>query len=869
MKLSEALKKYFGYSRFRPGQEEIIKEILKGKNVLAVLPTGAGKSLCYQIPGLISENFSIVISPLIALMKDQVDSLNKTELFAAFINSSMSFHETEAVLRDIAYGKIKLLYIAPERLENIYFAERIKKLNPSYLFVDEAHCISEWGHNFRPSYLRIKDFIQFLGLTKIAGFTATATPEVVADIIDQLSLKDPKVFVKGFERDNLLINILITRSKKEKCLELLKQHSPAIIYTASRKNAEEVAEYLTMQRIKCSCYHAGLPSEVRKKIQEDFLNGDLPVIAATNAFGMGINKKNIRLIIHFNAPGSIENYYQEIGRAGRDGKDAFAYLLYDDNDINIQTFLLSASHPDKETIIKVYEALCDSAKVAVGSLPSTDIPVNLEYLNVHTKKQISKGILHACFKILQDAGYIKLLNEYDKKTLVQILLPKDKLKIYIQNAADPLHKEILLLLLRLHGADIISSKVAISLSTISSSLGISSQETDNLLQILNNYGVIDYSRHSSKDHIRLLQPRIQQNRLILNMRKLNENYIHQRKKLDTIIDYVYTTDCRFKFILDYFGEDTTNYSCGKCDRCSSSDEISGASFEYISEIICRTLYEHKSEIKEQLLLSILKGTAKSYNLHTHTSYGACSNYDRDDIKMILRELISNKLVYKSASAFLSLTSKGVKLLEEKNLIEEVNDTASVNYEENLELFNLLREVRTVAAKKFQQTPYLICPDEILRKLAEVKPVNRQQMLNIPSFNLRMFNKLGLDCLEVINNFILAASNKPSSSSVQKKEIPSNIKETYNLLTQGYDLKSIASLRKLDEAVVSMQIESIIDFNPAIDIKKLFPGNSYEIIAGKIKEGHSSLKELKQNLPNDISYPLIRIALAKEKSNSPV
>ena len=218
MSPSEALKKYFSYDKFRPAQEEIITSILEGGNVLAVLPTGAGKSVCYQVPALISNDFSIVISPLIALMKDQVDNLNREEKIAAFINSTMSFREAEMVLQDISYGKIKLLYAAPERLENILFAERIKKLNPNFLFVDEAHCISQWGHNFRPSYSKIREFADFVTIKKISAFTATATPEVVKDIVKQLHLKDPEIFIKGFERDNLRLNVIPGARKFEKCV---------------------------------------------------------------------------------------------------------------------------------------------------------------------------------------------------------------------------------------------------------------------------------------------------------------------------------------------------------------------------------------------------------------------------------------------------------------------------------------------------------------------------------------------------------------------------------------------------------------------------------------------------------------------------
>jgi len=335
------LQEFFGYDNFRNGQLEIIESVIKYSNVLVVLPTGAGKSICYQIPALLSENFSIVISPLIALMKDQVDGLNRKKEVAAFINSTMTYSETENVLNKIALGSIKLLYLAPEKAESLKFAERIKELKPKNLFVDEAHCISEWGHNFRPSYLKIKEFIDHIGVKKVSGFTATATPEVREDIVLQLDFKDPKIFVRGFERENLHIRVLHSKKKKEKCLELLKDiNGPAIIYTTSRKKAEEVAEFLNIKGIHCNYYHAGLTAPERRRVQEEFIQGRTEIIAATNAFGMGIDKADIRLIIHYNTPGSLESYYQEIGRAGRDGKESFCYLLHDESDMAIQNFFI-------------------------------------------------------------------------------------------------------------------------------------------------------------------------------------------------------------------------------------------------------------------------------------------------------------------------------------------------------------------------------------------------------------------------------------------------------------------------------------------------------------------------------------------------
>jgi len=869
MKILQALQKYFGFNSFRQAQQEIIEAIIKGKNVLAVLPTGAGKSICYQIPALVSENFSIVISPLIALMKDQVDALNKNETIAAFINSTMEFHETEKVLLDISYGKIKLLYAAPERLESVSFAERIKKLNPEFLFVDEAHCISEWGHSFRPSYRKINEFARFIGITKISGFTATATPEVVSDIVTQLNLKDPQIFVRGFERKNLNLFVILSRKKKEKVLELISRYkTPAIIYTASRKNAEEVNEYLIMNRINSAYYHAGLAPEIRRKVQEDFLGGQLPVIAATNAFGMGIDKKDIRLIIHYNTPGSIENYYQEIGRAGRDGKESYIFLLHDDQDINIQNYFISNNHPDKELIHSVYNAVCDYGRIAEGMQPDKEIPINIDFISAAAKREVNKGILNSSLKILESGGYLKLLSEFDKKTSMQFNIGINNLREFIKKTTNKRVKDVTILILREYGSSLFNRAVQISIANLSAQSGLDETEIDESLNLLDNLGILSYNKMTAKESILLLQPRVNSNHLILDYKKINEAYIYLQKKLDTMIDYVYSNDCRFKFILKYFGEETKDYKCEKCDKCITIEKLPEATVIYIKEVILRTLYQSINGINETVLIRIIRGTGKRETYLKWNTFGICGNYEKNELLIVLHEMISENLIKRNNynKKIIELTNDGFEKLKNDGLIED-HAVQDLNYEENLELFNLLREARKKASMKFMQTGNLICSDEILKEIATQKPKTKDEILSVNGFNLRMFNKLGNEFLEIINNFSGSTGKNDSGETANiKKSIPENIMETYKLLSKGYQLKDIASLRKLSEPVVSMQIETILQYDPEVDVSFLFPPSMLDKLTSEIKKGYINLKDLKNRLTEDIGYPLIRIAAAKYKAS---
>lgn len=862
MKPLEALKKYFGFESFRKNQLEIITAILANENVIAVLPTGAGKSLCYQIPALVKENFSIVVSPLIALMKDQVDSLNTTTGLSAFINSTMEFYESEKVLQDIEFGKTKILYVAPERLENINFAERIKSLKPYYLFVDEAHCISEWGHNFRPSYRRIKEFAEFAGIKKISGFTATATPEVVDDIIEQLSLKNPQKFVRGFERENLHINAIVTKKKKEKCYELIRQFkTPAIIYTSSRKKAEEVCEYLNMNRVNCAYYHAGLQAIERKKIQDDFIGGKVPVIAATNAFGMGIDKKDIRLVIHYNTPGSIENYYQEIGRAGRDGNPSFTFLLHEDSDINIHKFFIANSNPDKELIQKVYDAICDFSKIALGSKPAEEIPVNLEFISGYCKRLIGKGLLNTILRILESGGYLKTLSEFNSSSNIQINIDKEKLKNYIKKSSNENISAVLLSLVREFGSEIFTSPIKLNLVRLAKRLDIIETDLENALITLDNLSIITYKKSLSKENIILTVPRIDSKRLVLDYKKINENFLLHQRKIESMVELVYSSDCRFKFILKYFGEDVSNYKCGKCDRCSSSGDLSDSSVDYLREIFLRTVGECGTTISENSIINILQGTEKDTAFMNVSTFGTCANYSKNDLRIILQSLVSSGNIYKDAGKKNRLNL--IKDLDNKKSPDKLNATdIAQDYETNLELFNRLREVRSKAAKRFLQTGLVICPDVVLREIALQKPVSMSAMLKIKGFNQRMFNKAGKEFLEVINES-KTLDNK-NSNNFKNKEIPHNIRETHKLLLKGYSLNDIAELRKLSPAVISMQIESIIEYEPSVDISNLFGKNEYDMIDKELRKGITELKAIKDNLGGAVEYSKIRIAMAKFK-----
>ena len=857
--MKKILNEIFGFSEFRLGQDEIIQSILNGNNVLAVLPTGGGKSLCYQIPALMSESFSIVISPLIALMKDQVDSLNKKKVVASFINSTLTYQEVENVFRNIESGKIKLLYVSPERLENIDFTERIKRLKPKYVFVDEAHCISEWGHNFRPSYRKITEFCERIGNTNISAFTATAIPEVRRDIIEHFNFSNPRIFIRGFERKNLSLNAIRTNRKKEKVLSLIKANKlPAVIYTSTRKNAEELSEFLTMNGFLSNYYHAGLAPEQRRMIQDDFMNDRVKIICATNAFGMGVDKPDIRLLIHYNLTASIENYYQEIGRAGRDGKPSNIYLLYEEKDYNIQQYFINNNYPTDEEVKQVYNSICDYMQIAAGSTYDKRIQIDKNVESFMLPHKINKPKLLASLKVLHENNLLEFYPEGSKYSFIRILFTQSDLKTFIKQYARNLMRDLLIYIIRNYGDVAFNRKVKIDIPSTARNLDVIETDLVKVFEKLSITGVIEFDMPLENPSVRLLNERVYPNNLTLNVRNWMEHKRNSEKKLSIMRDYVFTDTCRFKYILNYFGEELKDYACGKCDNCTNISTKDTIQLEYLEEIIIDTLKEVRNPIKQIDLIKILLGSTKHPGAQKFTNFGACKHFKQNELVEIIEHLIQKDII-KKIDTRLTLSD------EEKDIFTvptEIPETKTNNdYESDLELFNKLREVRKTTARKFSQSPQLICSDEILRKIVEVKPNSPSKLMSIQGFNQWMFNKVGEDFLEAIYEFKRESIIK---KDIKQKKIPESIQQVYELLNKKYSLEDIASLTKLPEAVVSLQLETILEYLPDTDISSLIKKHEIEIIEKEISKGITDLKELKQNLPGFINYAKIRIVLAKKK-----
>ncbi len=577
------LKEHWGHDHFRSPQREIIQAVLERKDVVALLPTGGGKSICFQVPGLMLEGITVVISPLIALMQDQVQQLRARRIPALAVYSGMGRREIDIALDNCVYGKFKFLYLSPERLQTELFLERFKRMNVSLVAVDEAHCISQWGYDFRPPYLQIGALRELKPDLHFLALTATATKVVKEDIIQKLGLLEPLVFQKSFARENLSFVVRKTENKEKKLLEILR-HVPGtgIVYVRSRKGTVEISRLLERQNILATFYHAGLSHVDRMARQEEWISNKKRVMVATNAFGMGIDKADVRAVIHMDLPENLEAYYQEAGRAGRDGKKSYAALVFHESDVTALRSKVQQSHPSVEYLKKVYQGLANYLQLAVGSSEGESYEFDLE--NFSLRFGFRSAAVFAALKKLEEEGLLLLSESFYRPSRVHIQM--DKARLYEFQVANEKFDPVLKALLRLQGAELFSDFVPLAENQIAKSLKSSEAEVAQLLGQLSKLQILSYEPASEKPQITFVVPRQDAPRLILDQKRLGERRDLALKKMEAMIDYAeQSRRCRMQVVLDYFDEPSFE-TCGKCDVCmeKKKKDNKGSFLEYEQKV---------------------------------------------------------------------------------------------------------------------------------------------------------------------------------------------------------------------------------------------------------------------------------------------
>lgn len=621
-KYLDILRKYWGYEDFRGIQREIIESIGSGRDTLGLMPTGGGKSITFQVPALAQEGVCLVITPLIALMKDQVSHLRQRGIRAAAIHSDMTHSAILQALDNCVYGGTQILYVSPERLHSELFQAKFRHMKVSFITVDEAHCISQWGYDFRPSYLHIAEIRQLKPEIPVLALTATATKEVVEDIQEQLRFKEKNVFRMSFERKNLAYVVRKASDKPSELRHILNSvNGSAIVYARSRKRTKETAEWLMSQNISATYYHAGLDVDVKDRHQQAWINDEKRVMVATNAFGMGIDKPDVRLVIHVDSPDSLEAYFQEAGRAGRDGKKAYAVLLYDSSDARKLSKRVAQTYPEKEYIRDVYEHLAYFFQVGTGTGRGRTFEFSIDKFCVTYK--YFPVLVNSALQILERSGYIHYEADPDNSARILFLLERNDL-YFLENTTKET-EAVITALLRLYGG-LFTDYVYIDEGFVANEAGLTQPQVYMVLKELSKRHIVDFIPRRRIPYITYTREREDGDRVIIPQSVYEERRTQYIKRIQAMLDYANNDHvCRSRQLLDYFGEECWQ-DCRQCDVCVTHQG--------------NMLNEGRTRLYRQQIKELLGDRKKHHIAELHTL-----NIPTECLNEALEELICEKEIH--------------------------------------------------------------------------------------------------------------------------------------------------------------------------------------------------------------------------------
>ena len=910
--VARTLRDRFGLTSFRVGQQTVIDHVLAGRDCVCVMPTGAGKSLCYQLPAVMLDGVTLVISPLIALMKDQVDQLRAQGIRAAALNSSLSPADQAQCIEAMVGGAYDLVYIAPERFRRPRFVQALEHVPVARLAIDEAHCISEWGHDFRPDYLRMGRARVRMGRPPTLALTATATDTVRRDIVDQLQLDDPPILVTGFDRPNLCYGVVRapSRSAKQGVLAGLLADIPGsgIVYASSRNACEEVASFV---RTDCSrsalAYHAGMESDDRTAVQEAFMGGRADVIVATNAFGMGVDKRDIRFVIHYNVPGSIEAYYQEAGRAGRDGDPARCILLFADADRYIQDFFIENEYPSRDVVERIYQFLSTRREVPI-ELTQSQIKEMLDL-------EVGDRAVGSSLRLLDGAGAIERLSPRENMALLRLKTDAPEPAALVSSSAT-VQRTVLGAIGRLVG-DARDEDHYVQPDSLARRLGLKRDQLIRALSALTDAHLIDYIPPFRGHAVRMLKPGLPLDELNIDFDAQEALKAAEYEKLDRILGYARSRACRRKLILQYFGEGSPR-TCGNCDSCMRAGAGPGKAAEpgEVDEpgdvdentvMVVRKILSGVARLQGRFgkgqvanMLGGSKGAKiKQWGLDRYPTYGALGQYKQKQIRDMIDQLIGAGCIeLEEVDKFrpvVKLTPKGTAVMRAEADVDfhfvapsgrmTILDAVGVATDGDggpppdvdPQLAAELRALRDVWAQQINVPPFYVLTNATVEALASSKPRTIEELLAVKGIGKRKAERYGRELLCAIAGGLTPVTSPPTEAdqsppatdapaeppparAAEPDDVPTH-QWTWRLLDRGFTPTECAAIRGIDAPTVLDHAVRAARDGRTVRLEWFLPPDVVSEIASHVPQRPAErLRPLLGKLPKGVRYEHLQLYL---------
>ena len=861
VRAAHVLRDTFGFDEFRPGQEDILNAVLRGNDVIGVLPTGGGKSLCYQVPALLFPHMTVVVSPLIALMKDQTERLQSKGVAAFAVHGGMNAGDINNVIHEALSGRVRLLYVAPERLESATFRKQLRTIPMSLLAIDEAHCISEWGHDFRPAYQSIASLFDDRARVPILALTATATPDVRADVIRSLSMQNAVEIVRGFDRPNLALRVERTAAKVEYLTRTLRSNlgQAAIIYSGSRRRVESVTEDLKRRGISVEGYHAGMPSRDRSDVQDRFIHSAAAILVATNAFGMGIDKSDVRHVFHTDLTLTLEAYYQEAGRAGRDGLPSTCTLVYQTEDRRLMDFYIAGTYPERKAIEDVYTYLCDRAQLSVGC--AIDTPILADGASIAVALHIPATVVGGVLNVLERAGVV-VRTTPNGAARIQLRTSAARLAAFA-STAPPERRLVADVVARLLAGREIGASVDVSISELLRRSAITPHEFSATIRSMQIAQLVRYVPPQTGGGIVITSERVAPSQLPVDWERIDVRRAHAIQKLEVMIRYAETRQCKRNFILSYFGDLSASGDCGKCTSCTGGPPQRTISERHMAIVVSliHTAWQVQGRFGRHVLADIVTGTVSNRvtenRLDRCITWGSQRQRSRHEVLEALDEALDHAWLVRTADLYptIGVTPEGMK--QASPVPAPLRYEAKQREGDSSPTFEALMAFRERVSQRDNVTDTSLAGREELQRIAEDSPSKVDDLMPGRHGSGLFLARYGVELLQVIHD-----EKKAIVQAVPKVRANDDSTMITALVRPHLTLHQLAKAARMTPPAAAQAIQRAVEAGLDVQREDLVPSELYgEVLSFMRHHRFAKLRHIREHIGGDVDLAVLRVALA--------